>query len=59
MKELIGIAIVVATVFGGTIGAEKIFEEVRKAALVKSAHGLPKLTPFARSLTHKKNLNKF
>jgi hypothetical protein len=52
MKELIGMAVVVATIFGGTIIAEKIFVEVRKAALVKAAQGLPRLSPFASNLTN-------
>lgn len=54
MKELISIAILVATLFGGTFAANKIYTSVRKAALEKSAHGLPDLSPFARSLTRKK-----
>lgn len=52
MKELIGIAVVVATLFGGTMTAGKIFMNVREFALIKSAHGLPKLAPFARNLTN-------
>lgn len=51
MKDLIGIAILVATVFGGTVAAEKILGSVRKAALTKAAQGLPKLSSFAASLT--------
>ena len=49
------IAILIATFFGGTIAADKIYISVRKAALEKSAHGLPNLAPFARSLTRKTN----
>ena len=56
MNELIGVAVLVATLFGGTIAAEKIFESVRKAALTKAAQGLPRLSPFADSLTKKSKL---
>lgn len=51
MKELIGVAVIVATIFGGTITAKKIYVEVRKAALTKAAQGLPRLSPLAISLT--------
>ena len=51
MKELIGVAILIATLFGGTVAAEKIYCSVRKAALEKAAKGLPKLAPFGKSLT--------
>lgn len=53
MNELINVAVVIAILFGGTMAAEKIFVEVRKAALTKAAHGLPRMTPFAKSLTRK------
>jgi len=33
MKELIGIAVLIATLYGGTIAAEKIHESVREALL--------------------------
>ena len=56
MNELIGIAVLVATLFGGTMLTEKIFDSVRKAALTKAAQGLPKLSPFADSLTQKPRL---
>ena len=55
MKDLISIAILVATVFGGTVAAEKIYGAVRNAALTKAANGLPGLSPFAASLTRKQN----
>jgi len=51
MKELIGIAVLIATLYGGTLAAGRICELVREAALTKAAHGLPKLSPFAASLT--------
>ena len=53
MKDLIGIAILIATIFGGTVAAEKIYICARNAALEKSASGLPALSPFSRSLTRK------
>lgn len=56
MNELINIAVVVMLLFGGTITAEKIYVEVRQAALTKSAQGLPKLSPFAIKLTNKSKL---
>lgn len=54
MKDLISTAILIATLFGGAVAADKIYTSVRKAALEKSARGLPDLSPFARSLTRKK-----
>jgi len=51
MRELISIAILIATLFGGTLVAEKIYRSVREAALTKAAHGLPNLSPFAKTLT--------
>ncbi len=51
MKELIGMATLVAALFGGTLLAEKIYQEVRIAALTKASKGLPKLAPFAAALT--------
>jgi hypothetical protein len=55
MNDLISIAILVATVFGGTVAAEKIYNSVREAALTKASSGLPGLSPFAASLTRKQN----
>ena len=55
MKDLISIAVLVATLFGGTIAAERIYSSVREAALAKAARGLPGLSPFADSLTSKKH----
>ena len=51
MDELISIAVLVATLFGGSLAAEKIFVTVREAALTKAAHGLPRLAPFTARLT--------
>lgn len=43
MKDLIGIAIIVATLFGGTKLVRVLHEQVRKAALEKVSQGLPSL----------------
>lgn len=53
MQELISIAILIATLFGGTMVAKKISDEVRVAALTKAAHGLPSLSKFSHGLTRK------
>ncbi len=55
MKELIGIAVMIAGIFGGTMAAEKIYDKIRVAALAKSASGLPRLSPFARAMTRPKS----
>lgn len=52
MKELISIAVTVATLFGGTMTAKKIYVDIRQAALTKAAQGLPRLSPFAIKLTN-------
>ena len=57
MKDLIDIAVLIAALYGGTIAAEKIFVTVREAALTKAVHGLPRLTPFAASLTQSNLIN--
>lgn len=51
MKELIGIAVLIAGIFGGTMMADRILQETRKAALTKAAQGLPPLSSFAAGLT--------
>ena len=51
MNDLISTVILIATLFGGTVAAEKIYFSVWKAALEKSATGLPNLGKFSRSLT--------
>ena len=58
MKELIGIAVFIATIYGGTVASVKIYCAVREAALTKAAQGLPRLSPFARSLTAGSNHRK-
>lgn len=54
MDELISIAVLVATLFGGTIAADKIYYSVREAALTKAAQGLPSLATFSHALTSHK-----
>lgn len=54
MKDLISTAILIATLFGGTVLADKIYGAVRTAALQKASQGLPNLAPFAKKLTTKK-----
>jgi hypothetical protein len=54
MDELISIAVLIATLFGGTIAANKIYCSVREAALTKAAHGLPSLSTFSHALTSHK-----
>lgn len=57
MKELIGVAVLVATLFSGTMAAEKIYVKVRQEALTKASQGLPRLSMFTKVLTDKsKNL---
>lgn len=53
MNDLISAVILIATLFGGTVATDKIYISVRRAALEKSAKGLPNLAPFARQLTKK------
>ena len=53
MNDLISIAILIATLFGGTVAADKIYDSVRRAALEKSAKGLPELGSFSKQLTKK------
>ena len=58
MKELISIAVLIATLFGGTLAAEKIYCSVREAALTKAAHGLPNLARFGNALTSSPVVNR-
>lgn len=48
MKELIGTAILLVSLYGGSKVLEEIHSVVRKAALEKAAQGLPKLPRFSR-----------
>ena len=54
MQDLISLAIVITTLFGGTYTAKKIYDEVRIAGLTKAAHGLPNLKKVSHGLTKKK-----
>jgi hypothetical protein len=54
MKELISIAVLVATLYGGSLLGERIFQYVRKEALTKAASGLPRLSKFSQRLTDQK-----
>ena len=54
MQEIISAVVLVATLFGGTVAADKIYHAVQKAALTKAAQGLPRLSPFAAALTKSK-----
>ena len=51
MKEVISIAVLIATLFGGTMAAEKIYCSVREATLTKASQGLPSLSRFGHALT--------
>jgi hypothetical protein len=53
VKELIGIAVIIATLYGGSRAGEKIFVNIREAALTKAAKGLPSLSAFGHSLQSK------
>ena len=56
MQDLIIAAILIATLYGGTVAATKIHDAVREAALTKAAQGLPRLSAFGHALTsHDRN----
>lgn len=46
MKDLIGIAILIATLFGSTKVLREVHFHVKKAALQKAAQGLPRIGNF-------------
>jgi hypothetical protein len=46
MKELIGISILIATLFSGSRIMGVLHNKVRRAALEKATHGLPALVQF-------------
>lgn len=50
MKELIGAAILIVGLYGGTKALKEIHDTVRKAASEKAAKGLPPLTAFTKNL---------
>ncbi|OQW46916.1 MAG: hypothetical protein A4S09_03145 [Proteobacteria bacterium SG_bin7] len=47
--------VLITGIFGGTVAAQKIYQEVRLAALIKAAKGLPKLSPLAHAMTRQKS----
>ena len=51
MKDLISIAVLIATLYGGTVLGTEILQFVRKAALAKAAHSLPELSTLSHQLT--------
>jgi hypothetical protein len=53
MQDLISTAILIATLFGGTMVAKKISDDVRVVALTKAVHGIPSLSKFSHGLTRK------
>jgi len=54
MKELISVAVLIATLYAGSILGTRILNSVRGAALTKAATGLPSLSTMSRSLTSPK-----
>jgi len=46
MKELIGVAVLLVGLYGGTKALKEIHNTIRKAALEKAAQGLPSLPRF-------------
>ena len=48
MKELVGIAVLLVGLYGGSKALEEIHSVIRKAALEKAAQGLPKLPRFGK-----------
>ncbi len=50
MKELIGVAVLLAGLYGGTKALKEIHSTIQKAALEKASQGLPSLTRFTKSL---------
>lgn len=53
MKDIIGIALFIASLYVGTQALKSFHDQVRKAALEKAAEGLPSLTEMARKLQKK------
>lgn len=51
MKDLISIAVLIATLYGGSLIGEQLLQSAQKAVLTKAARGLPNLTTFSQSLT--------
>lgn len=53
MKEIMGIVVLIATLFAGTQALKEFHDSVRKAALEKAATGLPSLTKMTHALQKK------
>ncbi|MCB0411439.1 MAG: hypothetical protein KDD22_02865 [Bdellovibrionales bacterium] len=53
MRELVGVAILIASLFGGTVVIKGIHDSIRRVALEKAAHGLPSLVEMNRTLRSK------
>lgn len=51
MKEIIGVVILIVSLFAGTKMLEAVHDTVRRIALEKAAQGLPPLAGFTERLT--------
>lgn len=58
MKELISVAVLVASMYGGSLLGEKILKTVQKEAITKTAQGLPPFSTFSHALTRQKSKTK-
>lgn len=54
MKELISVAVLIASLYGGSIVGGRIFHSLREASLTKAAIGLPRLSSISQSLIAQK-----
>lgn len=55
MKELISIAVLIASIYGGSLLGEKILKTAQREALTKTAQGLPPLSTLSHALTRQKS----
>lgn len=51
MKELVSVAILIASLCGGSIVGIRILRSAREVTLTKASRGLPRLSPLSHSLT--------
>ncbi len=58
MKEIMGIVVLIASLFAGTQVLKEFHDSVRKAALEKAATGLPSLTKMTYALQKKKKIRR-
>lgn len=58
MKELISIAVLIASMYGGSLLGDKILKTARREALTKTAQGLPQLSTLSHALTQQKSKTK-